>query len=72
MDRAGDFSPRSIHGKAATALPPSEEHSPQGKRLIPLSLLSHKITFRVFPAKNACQAPKPPNSFKQNNIDVAY
>ena len=42
------------------------------KRLIPLALLSHKITFRVFPAKNACQAPKPPNSFKQNNIDVAY
>jgi hypothetical protein len=34
--------------------------------------ISTKIINRVFPAKNACQAPKRPNSFPLNDIPVAY
>jgi hypothetical protein len=44
---------------------------PNAKPLIPSALPSPQISFPKISPKIACQAPKPPNSFKQKPIDLA-
>jgi hypothetical protein len=49
-------------------------HCPQilGKQLIQNTLPLIEFTFGIFSPKIACQAPKPPNSLKQNKIELAF
>jgi hypothetical protein len=37
-----------------------------------LVFLAVGVSFAIFRPKNACQVPKPPNSLKQNKIQLAH
>ena len=70
LRKIGAISPAS---KPRTGLPLCRrlERSPKGEAIESIAFPFAVVFFLVFSPKIACQAPKPPKSFKQKNIELA-